>query len=398
LLLALACFLCWLWNPITRRHGYRATFAAILVSLPWILYAQLTFGSVIPSSLIAKLSVPEQSGRINPGELLNKFFPHPKLFLLALAVAGVGWIRGFTKWPSLRPFLLWAPLYFVAMRIGGAPDFAWYYIPPLWFAPLLVLAGISTLSQRLIPAWRLPAALLGTLIALGIWVSSNIQRTRELWTPQPWRNVHKELAFFVRDHASPSDVTASLEVGTLAYWSNRPVLDLLSLTSPETLPWARRRDFLGAIEHYRPRFVAAYIFNDLPAYRAIARWPFLASLEYVVWERIETATRDTELTFSSPAAVSVRKREAPKVAPPVHTQPSLALTRGEAPLSSQCDECHAQQFPSIPLLSAKGLLLLAKEERHASISDRRHPALPLAPHSGSLSARPRHSRGCEMSS
>jgi hypothetical protein len=149
----------------------------------------------------------------------------------------------------------------------------------------LLLVGLTPFLQRLNIAWRRPALLLTGVAGLAFWVFVNVDLTRQLRTPQPWRNVHKELASFIRQHAKPSDLTASLEVGTLAYWSDRPILDLLSLTSPETLPWARRRDFEGAIRHFRPRFVAAYIFDRLDGYREVARWDFMTARDYIVWER-----------------------------------------------------------------------------------------------------------------
>jgi hypothetical protein len=58
----------------------------------------------------------------------------------------------------------------------------------------------------------------------------------------------KRLALYLRDHSSPDAVVAAADIGYLAYFSDRRVLDLGGLVEPETGKLRRRADYEEILE------------------------------------------------------------------------------------------------------------------------------------------------------
>ncbi len=297
-LLALLLWSFWALDRTSRASLPRNTAVIGLVCLPWVLYAVLTFGTIVPSSMVAKMAIPV-SGLVNAGSFLNEYFPYPKIFPGVVLLSVLGWVELWRTSRRLRPFLIWIPLYGLSMRLGGAPDFAWYYAPPLLFAPLLITAGArflaATAVTRKVLAWIASARFLPpgpdrwlpALAAAGLlatWAGAGLEATRPVRKPSLAPSVHHQLALVARAVAGPDDVVASLETGQLAYFSERRVLDLLALTTPEVLPWARKRDFRGAIDYFRPALVMTTNPRLVPGYLEIARAPYHGRA-YGLWAR-----------------------------------------------------------------------------------------------------------------
>ena len=51
---------------------------------------------------------------------------------------------------------------------------------------------------------------------------------------------------WAREQTRPGDAIACVEVGTLAYFADRPVEDLLGLVTPRSIPYVAEGDLLGA--------------------------------------------------------------------------------------------------------------------------------------------------------
>jgi hypothetical protein len=114
----------------------------------------------------------------------------------------------------------------------------------------------------------------------------------------------RDAALWIRDPSLPEERIAYGEIGNLAYWSRRPVDDLLGLVTPENLPYVAARDSVGAFLRRPPD-----LFLNHPAspHAGIARAP---------WFR--RAYRP--VARSSPggrgAAVVYRKRPGARLPPP----------------------------------------------------------------------------------
>jgi hypothetical protein len=252
--------------------------------LPWIIYALQTFGTIIPASLISKFMI-HVSGIVNLGSFMQEYFPFLILLPFVLVICFLGAINLWFESYEFRPFLIWIPFYYFSFLVGEAPDFAWYYVPPLVFVPIIFNRGLITLFRPIPDAFRRVAISLSVLIATAIWINANLICTYGLRIPHPGP-VHKTFALFLREYSAKQDLIAAKETGMLSYYSDRRVLDLLGLTSPEVLKWSVKQDFEGIIQHHNPRFI---MIGDLEpshlGYREIKRLPYYMGT-YRIYERV----------------------------------------------------------------------------------------------------------------
>ncbi len=261
--LLLAANLCW-----QRRVPWRGLLLFACLTLPWLLYATLTFGSPLPLSLRAKLIV---YGRMIPGR-----FPHLREFFSLMThnplgmvlAAGLVLFLGFTlrKWLGnsskerraelwQRESLLFAPLigitiHYAAMALSKVFLFGWYFVPPTPIYYLVALTGWAMLLARLRPELAAKAntraTLLGTLFASAALCGAVMPRVVSTLKAgqQVEESIRIPLGLWLRAHSAPTDRVMLEPIGYIGYYSRLPVIDVIALVSPE------------ALDCYRPAFAS----------------------------------------------------------------------------------------------------------------------------------------------
>lgn len=283
----------WALRRGERELLWTNALAAGLVYLPWAVYVLVTFHDLVPCSLRAKHAMPSVGGRMNLRFFLSAFMPGVwgrRVFWVVAAVGGVGAVATFLRQARLRPVVLWALLYwYVLAVIGHAPDHSWYYVPPLAFTGLLVVMGVEAVTRR--RSGRAGAVAYGVAVAFGLivfaysnWVAIEPARKR-----MSHLEVLQTLALRVRELSEPDDLVASEDVGKLAYWSERRILDLRALNSPEVLVRARARNMGAILRGWEPDFVLLLGWEGIPeieqGYVARYRVRYWNDQDYVIWER-----------------------------------------------------------------------------------------------------------------
>jgi hypothetical protein len=295
-----------------RRVPWRAVGLFLLGILPWALFATLYFGSPVPSSVVAKLTVYSHS-RWTPGSFTNTVaFNHEAfrsqftlgwpqrivslLFLLGAvgvfkealvarrdragatsrdsasapdnpAAAGDASVDADdrTQWGLLAAPLLWLLVYYGTMLVSHIPAFPWYFLPP-W--PLVVITAVlggvtllqlawSTGGIRLWGRLRLTAlaaslaacAIAGLLHVRSIERDIAVAQTRE-------DTLRRPLGLWLRDHVAPAERVLLEPIGYAGYYSGRRILDMVGLVSPEVLPYYRTPHALsGIVRGLRPEWL-----------------------------------------------------------------------------------------------------------------------------------------------
>ncbi|MBE9566940.1 MAG: hypothetical protein IMF16_09340 [Proteobacteria bacterium] len=281
---------------VRRRDWWRILgngAVACAVYLPWALYALATFGDLVPSSIQAKLVPWTPSGAFGLSGFAQAFLPGPgQLATLCgwILFVGLGAAAVWKRLPALRPFIVWVPLYCIAMRWGRAADFKWYYVPPMWMAQLLLAVGMCYLIARMPRGARVPSGLLLVTVTLLLFGVHNWKAVAEVREHSPWLTFHKELALRVRAISKPGDLVASQEVGNLAYWSQRPVLDMLGLTSSAEVRLRAGSHLFGAMfRHWRPDWVVVHGIHDATLsnhYKPVVQIPYCTGRNYTIWKRL----------------------------------------------------------------------------------------------------------------
>ncbi len=272
-----------------RPHGplLAAMAGWALVVVPWLAYAWHAFGRITPGTAAAKSSVDPAS-----------FMEILQYFLMALkqlaATQGILWMvilllivlvlvrnsRNLdTIWEEVEqegnsydeqrqlaaghgPWSVWGPVallgiagtWFVVLLGGYAVKQVWVisrYVSPL--APVLLLA-MALIAEWLMNGQRVgprgrrmgSGVLIGgvVLTLLGnVWIFSTMVVPHAEKFPRGVRECYWGLGEWLSENTAEDAVIAALDIGAVGYASERRVLDLMGLVSPEILELGRRIGF-----------------------------------------------------------------------------------------------------------------------------------------------------------
>lgn len=248
-----------------RRPAPRAAWLLLpgaLIALH-LAFALWYYGSVLPLSGLAKLGQ-GASGLWGEGSFvyaLTHLYPSafsvaPELrilvwALLTLAALGLAYQSASRLTRLLLPFLI---LYTGLFHLLNLPPQTWYfgaYFSFLWF---YAAAGLSLLlSERRFPRWR-RAMITAFVLALAIYQQIQLN-DREVGVVAPH---YRDAGLWLASHSPPEGAIAAVEIGTLGWYSQRRVVDILGLVTPHNADFVARGDLLAWTERQRPEFVLVH--------------------------------------------------------------------------------------------------------------------------------------------
>lgn len=292
-----------------RRLPWRWGLAAAGVILAGVLVAWLWFGTLLPGTLHAKQVMADARETSWAGPTL--FWARGAQFLPrhwgpAWLLVGAGGLAGL--WPlaarggrAVRALVLYGAAVAIAYPLLGVPFFSWYAVPTV-VAALYGLSALACGVGRALDGHRAadpsPAgddvgrgrssavrgAIRGTVVVLLLAVPvASIARVSARWlgrdTPSGRYATYREAALWIRQHTAPEERIAFGEIGNLAYWSERPVDDLMGLVTPKALPYVAARDAAGAFLALRPD---VYIDHPLSPHPGLVRQPWFGRVYELV--------------------------------------------------------------------------------------------------------------------
>ncbi len=277
-----------------RPHGpvLAAALGWLVVAGPWLVYARLTFGRLTPGTAAAKSSALDLSpAALLPGvvqAIRQLGATQVALWLTLVLLVVYVLVRNYRferagladgRWPGddedgeddqsaepsppgVGPWSVWGPVALVgialtwtAILVGGyAAKQVWIisrYLSPLVPVQVLALAVIAEwlvvgLGSARSGRRRRRAVVYGGVAAhialnawlLGAWV---VPHARDF--PVGLRTCYFELGYWLEQNTPPDAVVAALDIGAVGWASERRVLDLMGLVSPEILELGSRMGF-----------------------------------------------------------------------------------------------------------------------------------------------------------
>jgi hypothetical protein len=236
-----------LWVALLMGHYPRLWRAALPWALPvllWLLAATLLFGHPVPHSLVAKQLVNPREGPLwtwsSVTSTLSWMSESWRAPLPALPLAGVALALGglalsllprYARYRLPAAFLIGLTL---AYHLGRAPHFYWYPVPTAWAAALLGAAVFSTMEPRRALLW----GLLGLSLAGGLLqLRPVLQEQREIQENE--EQMRAEVGRWLAEHTPEGSSVAMEAIGYQGTHSQRRVIDLAGLVSPEVVQIAR---------------------------------------------------------------------------------------------------------------------------------------------------------------
>ena len=242
------------WTGAPKRALTEAFGVTTALIAPWFLYASVTYGSLLSNTAHTKSGWPGHLW-VFMGSLWERgvgtTLSDPWLSALALLVAAYGAVVSFRqlRWAPLRALVLWALAHvaaYSALRIFW--PHSWYYYP-LHICVCMLLGigcdhGLSVLRARararfeseaishlLAPSFALVVALLAAP-QIGA-VHENAGRIPFQFFAGGRDALYRSAAAWLSSNPTVCAHIAALEVGTLAYYSDRTMVDRMGLVSPE---------------------------------------------------------------------------------------------------------------------------------------------------------------------
>ena len=261
---------------VRRRRLPRAYgFAAAATLAAGLLAAEAWFGRFLPATLEAKrlqaawLPWVWPSGADFWPAAVRLLVDHAAGAALApLVVVGLAGLpvairRG---GPALRLLVLYAILQAASYPLLGVALYAWYLLPALVALAYgtAFAAGAAGRSTRRFFGARAGAAVPGALVAALLVAPVGLETGRRVWRMinAPYVEArledYRRAGLWLRRHTAPDQVVATVEVGSLGFYSRRPIHDVMGLVSPEALPHIARGDQAGALASGAPDVFLIY--------------------------------------------------------------------------------------------------------------------------------------------
>jgi hypothetical protein len=217
-----------------------AVLAAAALLAPWLLFAKWHIGSFLPNTAGAK------SGGLvtDPVVFVAKFAPVVKIMIGAQAVAVAAIVLDLVV-SRRRAFVVSAPFRFAALWMLALPlayvatDIQILSRYLLLITPAVCAGGwcsLESLAQRTAAPRRTPlfAAALVVTVAVNVAVYARVVLPPSRAFSEDLQVRMAGLAKYLHDHSPPDAVVAAADIGYLAFYSQRRVLDLGGLVEPGT--------------------------------------------------------------------------------------------------------------------------------------------------------------------
>jgi hypothetical protein len=258
---ALLCLLVWAEE---RRFPWRVAVAAAALIALGVAGATWYFGTPLPSSLAAKRAMVAVIPGAGAGPLgfwqgsVRLVSRHGgPLWALAVGLGAAGQVPLFASGGRAgRVLVLLSASLAVLYPLSGVPFFPWYTLPMAVAALYGSACFVGDVARTILrPSRRSPsaprlaaAAVVGCLLAAPVIFSvlPASYRWHQVFHWPAYMERYRLAGRWLAANTAPAATVAYYEVGALGYHSDRTVIDLLGVVSPELLPWVRRGNIEGA--------------------------------------------------------------------------------------------------------------------------------------------------------
>ncbi len=246
----------------------------VLITLPWFIFSQIYFGSIVPQSALAKTAVYNFDFLTTIQTILVQFTPFTETTAARFLAKSIpfslllfGAVLTFRKnAAALLPFTVFFVVYCLALGFSGVMIFRWYLIPAV-FASYILVAIAATRLMDMIPrissTQKLIAVSLTALMILVVnttLLQKRIESLREL--QQFEENVRKEIGLWLKANAVKGSVIFLEPLGYIGYYAGTGLVlkDEIGLVAPEVLQYRTRGDgwYVLCLQALQPDYIVQY--------------------------------------------------------------------------------------------------------------------------------------------
>ena len=243
----------------------------VIVALPFI-FNKWYYGDFLAVTGSAKIGQ-GKSGFWGYGQIflqvesLFVFFSNIRWVAYALlALAGLGFIL----LRNNRIAIL--SLIFVLLLLGfygllNIPNYHWYYAPFFLFTLIFASFAVEWLTLKYWQAKGIVPKIL-VILALIIPMSFYFKNTMP-WESNGRHESYAQIGMWIKANTPPNVSVAMVEVGTVGWYADRHIIDILGLTNPYNADYIAKGDADSWPIHYQPDYIL--IHNPLWIHETIAK-------------------------------------------------------------------------------------------------------------------------------
>jgi hypothetical protein len=247
-----------------------------LLTLPWFLFAWVYFGSPLPATLAAKqlqggMAI---SQKFAPGLLtIIKPYSLSWFYWFEALLALIGFVFMVLRARIWLILIAWTGLYFIAFSLLGVSRYYWYYAPLIPGFVVLTGLGITALanivdgiqSRYQIRLGRIPHIYF--LLSIGIIAVLFLGRGIGIERMQQWSDtrlpIYRATGEWLKANTPNDAKIATLEVGIIGYYAERPIVGFAGLIQPEvgkllTFESTYEDAALWALSRYHPEYLVLH--------------------------------------------------------------------------------------------------------------------------------------------
>ncbi|HSE40756.1 MAG TPA: hypothetical protein VLH08_08325, partial [Acidobacteriota bacterium] len=133
----------------------------------------------------------------------------------------------------------------------------WYYAP--FYPGYLAISfhGLAWVSKRFSLIGRPAVQTVISISAIVIVLLLSYYRSAQIQAVQAGPNtLNRMVGEWIQMNSTPDSTLAVKDIGYIGYYSQRKILDLAGLVSPECIPFRAKGDFLTPIGKFHPKYFA----------------------------------------------------------------------------------------------------------------------------------------------
>jgi arabinofuranosyltransferase len=185
-------------------------------------------------------------------------------------------------WQSVA-YLILLGAFYVFLNI---PNYHWYYAPFYFFWLWCVGAGVWTVLRFTYAYSRRHRAFAAVFVAFLVATAGFAYRSFDISNVRRGpMEAYRDIGVWLNDHTAPEAKVATVEIGTIGWYSHRYIIDILGLTNRYNADYIAHKDVYAWLSKYSPDYilvhqplngfeVSATCLVDSQAYAAVPAFQF----------------------------------------------------------------------------------------------------------------------------
>ena len=153
---------------------------------------------------------------------------------------------------------LYLTLYSAFYILLNIPNYHWYYSPYFALLPYYAAVGVGFAVSRLAAGLGVARSLLIVLICV-LPIGYDLAKFSQVnAVPRGGHPDYQALGKYIASATPEDSVVAAVEIGTLGYYANRQIVDILGLVNPDNARYIGERNFDEWLKHYQVDYLVAH--------------------------------------------------------------------------------------------------------------------------------------------